>query len=540
MTGTAAPLGLIILYSLVTALALFNTWMEMRRDLMMLQQNSYRNERYRRWLTASADTTGPWRLTALIIFFICLFPMATHNGGILLTGIFCAAHGISLCRRKYKLPLKVTPRVRRLASVFILLWAVTLAAALLLSRAPWPLEGLFVLSTATLAVFCASHLYIMAANIILSPVEKAINQRYVDDAARILRSMPDLRIIGITGSYGKTTTKHYLEKILSEEFDTLMTPGSFNTTMGVVRTVREWLKPFHQVFIVEMGAKQAGDIKEICDLVHPSAGIITAVGPQHLESFKTIENVCSTKFELADSIPADGLIVVNNDFDAIAHRVVTNCRCERYAVEHPSEACAWEARDITYSPRGSSFKAVRTADGHCIELETRILGACNISNILACVAMAKELGMSDEKIRRAVSHLEQVEHRLSVKRIPGGLTILDDAFNSNPVGSAMALDVLSGMPGHRFLITPGMIELGERQAELNEAFGKHAARCCDTAIVVGHYNREAIKAGLEAGGLPREAIITVDSFAKAQELLTARAKAGDTVLYENDLPDTFK
>ncbi|MDE6276959.1 MAG: UDP-N-acetylmuramoyl-tripeptide--D-alanyl-D-alanine ligase [Muribaculaceae bacterium] len=526
------------------ALALFNLWMEMRRDLMMLQQNSYRNERYTRWLKASADSTSTWRLAGLIVFFICLFPMATHHGAMLLTAVFALWHGFSLIAksRTYKLPLKTTPRVCRLEGAFVLICLVVIAAALALSGAfscGEPLEeALYVAAVAALGCYCASHLITMAANIILRPWENAINRKYYNDAASRLAAMPDLKVIGITGSYGKTTTKHYLHRILSEEFDTLMTPGSFNTTLGVVRTVREYLKPYHQVFICEMGAKQNGDIREICDLVHPHAGIITAVGPQHLESFKTIENVQSTKFELADAIPSSGLVLLNNDFPKIADRPVSNCACQRYAVEAP-EGADWVAEDIEYSPKGSSFTAVHRSDGHRIPLSTKLLGACNISNLLAATAMAKHLGMADEKIRRAVEKIEQVEHRLSIKRIPGGLTILDDAFNSNPVGSKMALDVLAGMPGKRILITPGMIELGPRQAELNEAFGEHAASCCDLAVVVGEYNRLPITDGLRKAGFPTEAIHTVDTFKEAQALLATLSVPGDTVLYENDLPDTF-
>lgn len=534
---------LTILYAITAALALFNLWMELLRDLMMLQQNSYRNERYTRWLKASADTTSGWRLGGLVVFFICLFPMASHNGAILLTGLFSLMHGVSLwrARRGYKLPLKATPRVRRLEGTLIVLSLAVIVAALALSHTLSGCEAvdtLYVVAATALGLYCGSHLLVMGANLLLKPWENAINRGYYNDAARRLAEMPDLKVIGVTGSYGKTTTKHYLHRILSEEFDTLMTPGSYNTTLGVVRTVREMLKPYHQVFICEMGAKQNGDIREICELVKPSAGIITAVGPQHLESFKTIENVQSTKFELADAIPADGLVLVNNDFEKIADRPVKNCRCERYAVDRP-EGADWYAEDIVYTPRGSSFTAVRRSDGHRLALASKLVGACNISNLLAAVAMAKELGMSDEKIRRAVEKIEQVEHRLSIKRIPGGLTIIDDAFNSNPVGSRMALDVLGGMPGKRILVTPGMIELGERQYELNEAFGRHAADCCDIAIIVGHYNREAIASGLESGGF-KEGLHKVDSFKEAQALLTKLASAGDTVLYENDLPDTFK
>ncbi len=277
--------------------------------------------------------------------------------------------------------------------------------------------------------------------------------------------------------------------------------------MGVIRTIREHLRPYDEVFICEMGAKNIGDIKEICDLVHPHAGIVTAVGEQHLESFKTVENVQHTKFELVDALPADGFAVVNNDFPNIADTADADCT----------------ASDIKYTPDGTGFTVTDKKSGDSLTLHTHLVGECNISNLMAAVIVALRLGMTKEKIRYAVEQIEQVEHRLNMKRTPGGVTIIDDAFNSNPHGSRMALDVLAMMEsGKRIVITPGMIELGQRQAEANEEFGRHAARCADVAIVVGRYNRDAIMAGLAEGPIMEENI------------------HGDTVLYENDLPDTFK
>ena len=416
--------------------------------------------------------------------------------------------------------------------MWILTVAVTAAAWCL-----WDFRGMCV---TLMALVVVSPLLLIAANDILRPVEKAINRKYYNEAAAILASMPNLKIIGITGSYGKTSTKHYLNRILQEQFSTMMTPGSFNTTMGVIRTVREYLKPYNEVFIVEMGAKQPGDIKEICDLVHPSAGIITAVGEQHLESFKTIENVQRTKFELADSLPANGFAVINDDFPFISNRPVNNTRCIRYGISNTGNADI-VASDIVYSPSGTSFKITGTGLESPLELHTKLVGECNVSNLLAAVAVALQLGVPADKIRYAVGQIEQVEHRLNMKRTPGGITIIDDAFNSNPHGSRMALDVLAMMkPGKRIVITPGMIELGARQEEANEEFGRHIANCADVAIIVGSYNREAILAGIAGGQIKEENVHAVGSFAEAQSLLQKIAAPGDTVLYENDLPDTFK
>ncbi|MCM1028073.1 MAG: UDP-N-acetylmuramoyl-tripeptide--D-alanyl-D-alanine ligase [Pseudoflavonifractor sp.] len=522
-----------------TALAaVTNTAKEYQRCLMMLQQNSYRSERYRRWLSQSGDTSSPTRLTGMAVFLLAMAVWAATDWAMLAILLFSLFNLGSLCRAKYKKPLVWTRRVKRLYGVMTLLSAIVIAAAIMVFGGISTLSKLYAAAVAVQGLYCGSHLITLAALWLLEPVERHINQGYVNDAKRILATMPDLKIIGITGSYGKTSTKHYLHRILSEKYDTLMTPGSFNTPMGVVRTVREHLKPYNEVFIVEMGAKNIGDIKEICDIVNPQAGIVTAVGEQHLESFKTIENVQRTKFELVDALPSSGLAVVNDDFPYAASRPVSNVECIRYAIRD-TKGAEVTARDIAYTPKGTSFTIA--GPGWEMNLQTRLVGECNISNLMAAVVMARHLGVSDEKIRIAVAHIEQVEHRLNMKHTPGGLTIIDDAFNSNPTGSAMALDVLASMgPGKRIIITPGMIELGDRQDELNRGLGKKIATSADEAIIVGEYNREAILAGIAEAGMDSAKVHAVDSFVQAQTLMTSMARPGDTVLYENDLPDTFK
>ena len=138
-----------------------------------------------------------------------------------------------------------------------------------------------------------------------------MNRWYINDAKKIIKNCPDLLVIGITGSFGKTSVKYFLDELLSVKYNVLKTPGNFNTTLGVVKTIRSSLRATHDIFLCEMGAKNIGDIKEICDIVHPKMGIITSVGEMHLESFKSIENVRKTKFELADSLPENGKIFLN-------------------------------------------------------------------------------------------------------------------------------------------------------------------------------------------------------------------------------------
>lgn len=512
-----------------------------KHDIQMLQQNSYRIKRY--WKYLKNENTDWSRLIDGALLFFVASTLSNFIQAFTVMGFVFIFKIWYFLKRKYKKPLVFTPRVWRIYIVTGLLSAIFLVVTWLLfglhNAEAWRAEGKVMLAIFLVLTVCSWAVVILSV-LVLSPVEKIINKKYWNEAAGILQNMPDLTVIGITGSYGKTSTKHYLHRILSEEFEVLMTPGSYNTTMGVIRTVREMMKPYDSIFICEMGAKQKGDIKEICDLVHPKIGIITAVGPMHLESFKTMENVQSTKFELIDSLPSDGFAVVNNDFLFCANRIVSNVETSRYAIEGGNNEADYYATDIRYSPDGTNF-TVKGPDSFTLPLFTRLVGACNISNLLGAIIVALRLGMSKEKIAYAVSRIEQVEHRLSVKRTPGGVTIIDDAFNSNPSGSKMALEVLSGFrDGKRIVVTPGMIELGDKQEELNKKFGEEIARCADVAIVVGQYNRIAIESGIRKGGFDKKNLYLVDSFKEAQELLSTMLAKGDTVLYENDLPDTFK
>lgn len=503
---------------------------------MMLQQNSYRNERYVRWLKESHDSTTFDNLFGWVVFLLSLVPQINILSSLLLIGVFSLWNSIRLIRAKYKKPLIVTNRVRRILGTSIILILVIYG----LLCAVMPEESMiWGASVYLIFVYCCSSVVIRVANWILKPVERHINNKYYKEAVKILESMPQLKIIGITGSYGKTSTKHFLNRILSEKYDVMMTPGNFNTTLGVVRTIRENLKPYNEIFIVEMGAKQKNDIKEICDLVHPTIGIVTAVGPMHLESFGSIQNVQSTKFELVDSLPSNGLAVVNDDFEYIANRKVENTNCIRYSAREgqQTEYCA---KDIVYNANGTTFTICESGED-IIKLHTRLVGECNVSNLISAVVVALNLGVNKEKIRYAVEKIEPVEHRLNLKRLPTGINLIDDAYNSNPVGSKMALDVLSQMKdGKRIVITPGMIELGDNQFELNKDLGNNIAESVDIAIIVGEYNREAILSGLKERGFDEKNVHCVASFNEAQQLMLSIAKRGDTVLYENDLPDTFK
>lgn len=513
------------IFSLVWLLFL---WATMRYSIQMFQQNSYRVERYNRWLR----TTGEWRMRSNVLSLVvalCII-FTSHWALLLVAGLWMVVIAVAEFSIKYKIPVVYTMRVKRLV-----------VTRLILTMAIVTIVHLFAPRFTLMAMMLlALDYWTIVANTINKPLEQAITRWYYNDAKRILRSMPHIKIIGITGSFGKTSTKHFLYRILSERYNVLMTPGNFNTTLGVVRTIREHLKPHHEVFIVEMGAKQLGDIKEICDLVNPQMAIITSVGEMHLETFGSVENVARTKFELFDALPKGGFCAVNVDSDtAMRHVAQCNLDVETYGVENNS--AKYRAMDILYSPAETRFSLV-TPKGVEENYATHILGRGNILNIVASLAVADHLGIGVEARRRAVRQIEAVEHRLSVRR-NGGITILDDAYNSNPTGAKMALEVISEFvtEGHRYVVTPGFVEMGAKQYENNRGFGLNIAGSkADGVFVVNEVNRKAITEGLTDGGYPMSQVSCVASFQEAMAELQPKLKAGDVVLYENDLPDSFK
>lgn len=375
------------------------------------------------------------------------------------------------------------------------------------------------------------------ANMINYPIEASIRQNFKRQAKKKLKECPELLTIGITGSYGKTSTKTVLNTVLNQHFNTLMSPGSFNTPMGLTITVNRYLKRFHQVFIAEMGAKELGEIKELMQLVKPQWGLITSIGHQHLETFGSFENIIKTKGEVFEYLPKGGTAFVNGQDE----NVVNQPRRDdvTYLIYGFDPSFDYYASNIKYNANGSSF-TFHTPDGDTCDVRVKLLGQIHLLNVVAALSMAHRLGVATKELGFLVTNLEQVEHRLSIRTTPGTYTVLDDAFNSNPVGSKAALDVLRDFEGDKKIImTPGMIELGDMQEHFNYEFGKHMKGRADYVVLVGETQTEPIQRGLADSGFPTDKLFIVkstkDGFAKLGEL----AKEGDVVLLENDLPDTF-
>lgn len=518
-------------YGLILLSLAAHAFAQLKKELHMMQLNSYRNSRYWRWTKKNFNQ----KLAFSMFLIVAGGVLAALNIALIpayLGWAFGAGFGAyQLLTEKHKKKLAFTRRSKTLFFTAIGLFFLASAAIVLF------VPSRFVMLALAIIDFMAFS-WLILANFVLIPVERRIARWYYNDAQRIIKSMPHLKIIGITGSYGKTSVKHFLTRILAEKYNVVMTPGSYNTPMGVTITIRNHIKPIHEVFVCEMGAKQIGDIKELCDLASPQIGILTAVADQHLDTFGSIENVQKGKFELIDALPKDGMGYMNFDYEYVKnHPPVTHVANRSYGLHQPE--ADYQARNVQYTSKGMRF-SVYHKDEKIIDLETKLMGEANISNILVCCAVALHLEVPIKNIRFAVKNLQPVKHRMELKRNPGGITILDDAFNSNPTGAKMALKVLKQIEGgQKVIITPGMIELAEKEYELNKILGEQIADHVDYAILVGPKQTLPIQEGLKNKNYPEDRLYIARNLTDANQHLMKIAKAGDVVLYENDLPDTY-
>lgn len=372
----------------------------------------------------------------------------------------------------------------------------------------------------------------IAANYIMFPFEKLNHKRFVKKAKAKLAEKSPI-VVGITGSFGKTTAKNLLCDMLKEKYTVLATPGSFNTPMGICRTVNDELSD-EEVLIAELGARHKGDIKELCDIVSPKYGIITAVGDMHIATFGSVENVADTKFELASAIGSDGFCAFNGYNARCAALFERETACEKALVGGDG---AVGYSDLVIGSDGTSFTL--SANGNKYEVHTSLLGAHIAELVCVCAAVALKLGVTPEQIVSAVERALPVEHRLQLvpSRDPS-VTVIDDAYNSNPVGAKNALDVLAKFGGKKIIITPGFVELGTVEKDCNTELGRHIAEACDYAFLIGS-RADDIKNGALDGGM-NEGCISV--FSSRDDAVSALAEiVGEkAVLFENDLPDNIK
>ena len=433
-----------------------------------------------------------------------------------------------------KTPLKFTKRLTR---QFILQFFILLI--LNLSFVFCGLEFLIFIVFVLLPFISLMCLYLIL------PLENYFRKKFKKRAIYKLSLYKNLIKIGITGSFGKTSVKNFLHKMLSYKYNVVSTPKSFNTPMGICLTVLKEINEFTEIFICEMGARKKGDIKELCLMVKPDIGLINTVSNQHLETFKTQDNINAEKMELANFCRSAGPV-----FFSCANSNTEKLYQNFSGVKYKCNNCAFEpmtnsdiiqndtfayAEILQESNKGSKF--ILHINNENIECETSLLGAHNINNIVLAAALGYKLSISLTEIKDAIFNLESTPHRLQIINGFNSVTIIDDSFNSNESGFLYALDVLKKFPMRRVLVTCGVVELKKQQYKINYDFCRFIKDFAEFAIIVGKENRKAFCDGFKFFGFKN--FVTFDTLNAAQNFLKTFLKPGDTVLFENDLPDNY-
>lgn len=512
--------------------------------LQVLQLSSYKIKGYFRWIK---DNKGnEWGRLIVLSFLSCsallitnvlledffVYKIMTYIGLVFYL-IFCVVYIVNQYSAPQKVPLKYTKRMTRLVVVYSLLVFVLTAVILCLSVLYIPY---FKHGAVGLVPMCVPLLVCFAYYITL-PFEKAHNKKFVKRATTKLSVNRNLIKIGITGSYAKTSVKNILATMLSVKYKVLSTPQSYNTPLGISKTILENSLDDYQVFIAEMGAKYVGDIKELCEIVCPDIGIITGIGNQHLLTFESQENLIKTKAELSDYVSSsNGKMFFNGDCDKCA-TMFENCSSEKSLCFGFDSKQRVFADNLSYDNYGVSFDLV--IDGKRYKTHASLLGKHNVSNIILCVNVCLSLGLKVEEILSGIELLIPSPHRLALVPSSSALIVIDDAYNGSVEGSRAGLEVLSNYNGTKVVITPGLVELGTAQTSANKEFGRLMASTADFVIINGTTNYDSLLAGLKEANMPEERVLRAGSLKQATDILAHITKPGDVVLFENDLPDTY-
>ena len=518
-----------------------------KKNLHILQLNLYNeNNRYLKWIFNNSSNFFSLEILGLLlvslanIFFINseMLKNLLNGAAILVYLLYLWLYRNSLLKEQVKKPLVVTARIKRLIGTIIVIYLIPLIFIYIYKEEL--LINHFILFIFMLIVYLNAIIVFLANVINKYTLEKYVYHHFKSMALKKIRGMNNLKVIGITGSYGKTSSKNILADILNIKYTTLPTPRNLNTPYGLIMTINNHLDKFTDIFIAEMGAYVPGEIKELCDMVHPKYGILTRIGTAHLETFGSVENIQMTKFELIESLPLDGVGVLNRDDPKqVSYKLKNKCKILWIGIDEDDVDV--KASNIKCSNVGTTFDVKFKGDDKKYQFETKLLGKHNVYNILAGLALGREFGIPIISLQQAVRGVKPVEHRLELKKL-GYFYQIDDAYNSNPVGAKSALEVLAMMPGVRVVVTPGMVELGDKERELNKEFGRQIATLskADYVVLIGEKRTLPIKEGLIERNFDEDNLIVYNDVKEAYNFIRGiKTKKDIYALFENDLPDTY-
>lgn len=513
----------------------------------MFQQNGYKLNEFIVWLN---DHTFSKVVTSRELLYIGLslsiiyfgLPHFTNIALALSFGIYSISWFIKTDfyeGKAVKKPLVTTARMKRLFGIVGILIIIELVAlAYLLQHAatyPTFFQNLWFYGVGLAFMLMNLAFIVLLAGFIAQPIENQIQEGFKNKARKKLAALSHLKVIAITGSYGKTSVKFMLQAFLKSRYQVCYTPGSFNTPMGICKVINDDLNAQHQLLILEMGARYLGNIEELTLIARPNTALLTNVGYAHLETFGSQDAIAHTKAAIVRALIAGETAVLNGD----------DVRVREMGKDQPINRllCGLEngdvqAKNIEYGTFGCRFDV--HYNNEVVPVVTPLLGAHNVSNMLLAFGVGLTYGIRLESMAEIAKTLEPTEHRLELKKL-GSYYMIDDAFNSNPVGAKNAVEILGQFKDvNRYIVTPGMIELGERSIEENYRFGEHIGNAkLEAVFLVGKARTKPIFDGIISTNYPQNAIFVCDSLNEANALLRERIQENDVVLYENDLPDSY-
>jgi UDP-N-acetylmuramoyl-tripeptide--D-alanyl-D-alanine ligase len=379
---------------------------------------------------------------------------------------------------------------------------------------------------------------ISAIVLLLQPLSVFARSKILKRASAKMETSKDLKVVAITGSYGKTSTKEFLSTILSEKFKVLSTKEHQNSEIGIAKCILEDLESKHQIFIAEVGAYNKGKVKQVCSMLKPKIGVVAGVNEQHLSLFGSLNNLLSAEGggELSDSLPKDGLLVLNGDNKYcldLFKRAAGNKKT--YSIKRGKINSDIWTEDAVVTKNSISFVVI-DKNKEAAHFQVNVLGKQNIQNLLAAILVAKELGMSLYEIAEACKNIKPEQAGMTLKPGKHGINIIDSSYSSNPDGVMADLEYLNIFPNKKVIIMPCLIELGKKSADAHEKIGQKIGKICDLAVITTKDKFEDVKRGAIYSGMNEKDIIFCENPDDIYSLATLFCTSGDTILLEGRVP----
>lgn len=492
----------------------------------VFQQCDYRADEYAKCFFSSL--AEEWQKLVFCSACLCVYSLAAAAAPKLWIvaavdlAFFAGVTIIYRAKSKIRVKAKFTKRFTRIFAVGFLFFCAINACVFFLAKRFDLLAYALPITAISVTLIPLSLIFGAAINY---PYDRIKYLLTIRGAKKKLSENKNLKVIFVTGSFGKTTTKRYLYELLKDDYKTVATPKSFNTPIGICLSVKD-INADTQIFIAEAGARRVGDIKTLCQIVRPDISVVTGIAPQHIETFGAVENIIAEKEEAVKNLKVGGFAVIS--VETTGGRIICDRATADKILVGSGETADVKFRNVKFSAYGSSFDI--TCGEKTLEITAPFVGIHNVVDFTLAAAVAIKLGVRAEKIENVAKTLTPPKHRFSVSVSGSGVTIIDDGYNANIEGIKSGAESLKYFGGKKFAVFSGIVEGGAKSYELNSEAGRVLSENCDRLIAVGRLADEILS---DAKGERTE---DLDG---AKEILKKEVRRGDTVAFFSDLPDRY-